>query len=85
MKSLMMYDLPLLLLPSEKNSRHTYSAKLILLSNFPPHMSFSKMSTIATDKDKDFCDYAYDVVPESLSLWQRLRAIKVELEFLNIA
>ena len=31
---LMMYDLPLLLLPSEKNLRHTYSAKVILLSIF---------------------------------------------------
>ena len=63
MNSLMMYDLPLLLLPSEENSRHTYSAKLILLSNFPPHMAFSVMSTIATDKDNNFCDYAYDVAP----------------------
>ena len=27
-----------------------------------------------------FCDYAYDVAPYSLSLWQRLSAIKVELE-----
>ena len=27
-----------------------------------------------------FCDYAYDVVPYSLSLWQRLSAIKAELE-----
>ena len=38
------------------------------------------MSTIAMDKDNDFCDYAYDVAPYSLSLWQRLSAIKVELE-----
>ena len=34
MNSQMMYNLPLLLLPSEKNLRHTYSAKLILLSIF---------------------------------------------------
>ena len=34
MNSRTMYDLPLLLLPSEKNLRHTYSAKLILLSIF---------------------------------------------------
>ena len=34
MNSLMMYDLPLPLLPSEKNLRHTCSAKLILLSIF---------------------------------------------------
>ena len=32
------------------------------------------------DKDDDFCDYTHDVVPQSLSLWQRLSAIKVELE-----
>ena len=40
-------------------------------------MAFSVMSTIATDKDDDFCDYTYDV---SLSLWQRLSAVKVELK-----
>ena len=27
------------------------------------HMAFSVMSTIATDKDNDFCYYAYDVAP----------------------
>ena len=43
-------------------------------------MAFSVMSTIAMDKDNNFCDYAYDVAPWSLSLWQRLSAIKVELE-----
>ena len=30
---------------------------------FPPHMAFSVMSTIAMDKDYDFCDYTYDVAP----------------------
>ena len=58
MNSWMMYDLPLLLLPSEKNLKHTYSAKY-----FSPHMAFSVMSTIAMDKDNDFCDYAYNVAP----------------------
>ena len=43
-------------------------------------MAFSVMLTIAMDKDDDFCDNTYDVAPESLSLWQRLSAIKVELE-----
>ena len=38
------------------------------------------MLTIAMDKDNDFCNYAYDVAPQSLSLQQRLSAIKVELE-----
>ena len=38
------------------------------------------MSTIAMHKDDDFCDYTYDVAPKSLSLWQRLSTIKVELE-----
>ena len=80
MNSLMMYDLPLLLLPSEKNSRHTYSAKLILLSNFPPHMAFSVMSAIATDKDHDFCDYAYDVVLVTLAEIKRYK-VELELEF----
>ena len=42
------------------------------------------MSTIAMDKDDDFCDYTYDVAPYSLSLWQRLSAIKVELELEKI-
>ena len=54
MNSLIMYNLPLPLLPSEKNLRHTYSAKLILLS-------ILVMSTM--DKDNDFCNYAYDVAP----------------------
>ena len=43
-------------------------------------MAFSVMSNIAMDKDNDFRNYAYDVAPYSLSLWQRLSAIKVELE-----
>ena len=43
-------------------------------------MAFSVMSTIAMDKDNDFRNYPYDVAPYSMSLWQRLSTIKIELE-----
>ena len=43
-------------------------------------MAFSVMSTIAMDKDNDFFVTMLMMLRLSLSLWQRLSAIKVELE-----
>ena len=65
----------------------TFRNKLIYFPNylfssltFSTCLAFSVVSTIAMDMDKDFRSYAHDVAPYSLSFWQRLSAIKVELE-----